>query len=80
MQLRMKSPLCVRLTATATFEIIGHWPDRMSRFILRSLLAGVHRNLVKSPEPLGTAWRISVPGRNPADEDVLMQVNPIRNV
>ena len=43
-------------------------------------LAGVPASLIESPEPLGTAWRTSLPGRNPAGEDALMQVKPIRDV
>jgi hypothetical protein len=43
-------------------------------------LAGVPASLVKSREPRGNACRISLPGRNPAGADALMQVKPIRKV
>jgi hypothetical protein len=40
----------------------------------------VPASLVESKGPLGNAWRNSLQGRNPAGEDALMQVKPIRDV
>jgi hypothetical protein len=45
-----------------------------------SLLAGAPAGLVDSPKSLGTPWRNSVQGRNPAGEDALVQIKPIRDV
>ena len=68
------------MTVAATLDIIGNGPDSIRRGILRRLVAGMPASLVESPEPRDTAWGNSLPGRNPAGEDALMQVKPIRNV
>jgi hypothetical protein len=43
-------------------------------------LAELPASLVKSPQPLPTAWRISLCNRIPAGEDALVRVKPICNV
>jgi hypothetical protein len=84
------------LTATATFDIVVRREKPVCTLILilidlaarrHSLtmflgpnLAGVPARMIESSNRPGTAWSTSLPGQNPAVEDALMQVMPIRDV
>ena len=66
--------------AARFFSLIDKAPGEKLTVSFVPVLAGVPASLVKSPAPPGSESSTSLPGRNPAGEDALLQVKPIRDV